>query len=461
MNFKEIPKDGNDFERLVRELLHNRGLEVYWSGKGPDGGKDLICIETYNSNFKSSSKRWLVQCKHNAHSGKSVSLNELDSITDSCAEHNATGYLLVCSTYPSSAVVKRLEEIEKNKNISTCFWDSVKLEKELLKPINWNISNLFFPEYTSTCGWNINTIEPGFCFANYNGNIFYLAERLSADYGPILQDIERRIEQINSISKCNDEVVRLRAIYFDDKYTNYLIYIDILIPNKEQIREEYIECFVEELQSYNIIDGVPYNYDIMTYFYNPYSDSFDIDAVHYYKPYLDLFKNGGSREGDRVYSYYNSERKSIFTEQFANESFDKLVNHFKLLNFLSVLNSKNSKIETIDLFSENFSWTSFDEDNFFNVSIRFFCNDFEKLTTLLSYFPQNACEFFELQQNYPYYSEEGIDLDDNIYTLRFTVNSVTITSKQQFRQLINIYLNEVSDGISQYLKNYPDSQTEN
>lgn len=45
LNFKELPEDGNDFELLVRELLYNRGLEVYWSGKGADGGKDLYVLK--------------------------------------------------------------------------------------------------------------------------------------------------------------------------------------------------------------------------------------------------------------------------------------------------------------------------------------------------------------------------------------------------------------------------------
>ena len=135
------------------------------------------------------------------------------------------------------------------------------------------------------------------------------------------------------------------------------------------------------------------------------------------------------------------------TEEFTNKPFENLVAHFNQLNFLDILNSYNSKIEIIDLFSEVFSWSSFDEDNFFNVAIRFYCNDFEKLTMLLSYFPQNVCEHFELKENYPYYPEEG-----------FTVHSSAITSKHQFRHLINVYLLEVSDGINRFLKEYPDLQ---
>ena len=91
IDFKELPKDGNAFEMLVRELLKRRGLEVYWTGKGPDGGKDLVCIERVKGNFKSFEKRWIVQCKHNAHSGKAVSDSDVRDITDVCDSNSATG----------------------------------------------------------------------------------------------------------------------------------------------------------------------------------------------------------------------------------------------------------------------------------------------------------------------------------------------------------------------------------
>ena len=55
-DFKELPKDGTAFELLVRELLYRRGLEVYWTGKGPDGGKDIVCIERIAGNFNTFEK---------------------------------------------------------------------------------------------------------------------------------------------------------------------------------------------------------------------------------------------------------------------------------------------------------------------------------------------------------------------------------------------------------------------
>ena len=87
------------------------GYRVYWSGRGADGGRDLICHEEHQSDFLSDDKIWLIQCKHKAHSEKSVGIDDLDEIVDSCTQHNAKRYLLVTSTVPSSATVNRLEGI--------------------------------------------------------------------------------------------------------------------------------------------------------------------------------------------------------------------------------------------------------------------------------------------------------------------------------------------------------------
>ena len=96
LDFTELSTDGQDLELLVRELLLRRGFSVQWSGKGADGGRDLVCIERRDSFFVPDEKRWLIQCKHNAVSGKSVSAQDLDSIVDSCTQHGCAGYLLAC-----------------------------------------------------------------------------------------------------------------------------------------------------------------------------------------------------------------------------------------------------------------------------------------------------------------------------------------------------------------------------
>jgi hypothetical protein len=51
LDFTELPQDGVDFERLVREMLFVLGHRAYWSGRGPDGGRDLFCVEERPSAF--------------------------------------------------------------------------------------------------------------------------------------------------------------------------------------------------------------------------------------------------------------------------------------------------------------------------------------------------------------------------------------------------------------------------
>jgi hypothetical protein len=111
LNFKELPSDGIKFEQLIRELFIRSEFEVHWTGVGPDGGRDLVVTEKVTGPLAPFERKWLISCKHFAHSGKSVGLEDVRDITDACRAVNATGFLLVCSTQPSSSVVRRLHEI--------------------------------------------------------------------------------------------------------------------------------------------------------------------------------------------------------------------------------------------------------------------------------------------------------------------------------------------------------------
>src|SRR5712691_9329212 len=105
IDFTELPDDGTAFEQLTRELLLISGLSPEWTGQGIDHGRDLIAEETATGPLGSFRRKWLVQCKHLAHSGRSVSRRDIPSVVDDCRQVNADGYLLVCSTRPSSGVV--------------------------------------------------------------------------------------------------------------------------------------------------------------------------------------------------------------------------------------------------------------------------------------------------------------------------------------------------------------------
>ncbi|MCF2716842.1 restriction endonuclease [Paenibacillus sp. UKAQ_18] len=186
LDFKEIGVDGNDFELLIRELLFSMGMKTYWSGKGPDGGKDLLCIETLKSKLLTTEKHWLVQCKHFAHSDRSVGGGEIDNIIDLCGQHSATGYMLVCSTYPSSSLVKKLKEINENPkyDLSTLCLDGAAIERMLSTPTTWNIAQRFFPNSANN-GWKVYATEnPNRWIVNYKGFYIHLFNRISSYIEP-------------------------------------------------------------------------------------------------------------------------------------------------------------------------------------------------------------------------------------------------------------------------------------
>ena len=142
-------------------MLVTRGYRVQWSGKGTDAGRDLTCVESRNSFFMPDEKRWLIQCKHNAKSNKAVGVGDLGDIVDTCAQHSCAGFLLVCSTYPSSAVLQRLESISRNASVAveTTYWDMVRLEQILSTPKNWPLAQRFLPTSANAQDWRIYATE--------------------------------------------------------------------------------------------------------------------------------------------------------------------------------------------------------------------------------------------------------------------------------------------------------------
>lgn len=84
IDFKELPEDGAAFEQFVREMCLNYDLHPQWTGKGPDQGRDILISERVRGPVGDFFRKWLVQCKHFAHSRKSVGRDDLGSILDDC-----------------------------------------------------------------------------------------------------------------------------------------------------------------------------------------------------------------------------------------------------------------------------------------------------------------------------------------------------------------------------------------
>lgn len=194
----------------------------------------------------------------------------------------------------------------------------------------------------------------------------------------------------------------------------------------------------------------------MTYRYNGSSDNFDIDHCSYYDSNIEIFKHGMQRRDDRKFTYINNNSSYKTTIESVFDAYNSLMSSFEKISYVHILRSINAKIEIIDQFTNNFSQNAlvanenYDVDNFFSVQIRFVCENFNLLTELLSIIPQSASGYFQLSKNYIFLPDEGLDDDENIYTLKISINPACFTTKQQYRKSLNIYLLEIKKAIDSF-----------
>ncbi len=317
IDFKELPQNGIKFEQLIRELVIRSGFEAHWTGVGPDGGRDLVITEKASGALAPFERKWLVSCKHNAHSEKSVGLPDITDITDSCAAVGADGFLLACSTQPTSTVVNRLVEIKATGSLLTTYWDGIEIEKRLNTPSTLPLIHLFFPESSKQIGWTIyNTNSPSFWAANYKDYYIYLSSRTSNIF-PSLSDVEEIIRRLESIpilagEDGNHHYIRPRGVYFDNKHEQFVVFADYLYPRGDkksvlqpkaidEILQDGIGLYSDDSGMWNLT-----HWDIEYIETNQVSDHFHLDHKNYYEKHIDNFKNGMSRDNFISEKYFFS-----------------------------------------------------------------------------------------------------------------------------------------------------------
>jgi hypothetical protein len=154
LDFKEISQgnvaDGeqDSFELFAREFMEKLDYKII-SGpdRGSDGGRDIIVQEERIGPGGSTYIKWLVSCKHHAHSGKSVGTDHEKNIIDRLNEHDCSGFIGFYSTIPSSALTSRLKEYKAKKtHFDFQIFDNEKIEGVLLKPgLGFELIKRFFP----------------------------------------------------------------------------------------------------------------------------------------------------------------------------------------------------------------------------------------------------------------------------------------------------------------------------
>lgn len=140
IDFTEIPpanKAGSYqdlFEQFACIFLEDKGFEILnRPDRGPDGKKDLIVKETRNGIGGTTEIKWLVSCKHFAHSNRSVNDVDESDISDRVKKFDCDGFIGFYSTIPSSSLSNKLHSLYTNsKGFEYLIYDHSRIQNELL-----------------------------------------------------------------------------------------------------------------------------------------------------------------------------------------------------------------------------------------------------------------------------------------------------------------------------------------
>ncbi|MDO7853189.1 restriction endonuclease [Hymenobacter convexus] len=470
LDFKELPKDGDAFELLIRELLLVKGFHVHWSGKGPDGGRDMICYEDRPSEFQADRKTWLIQCKHNAHGGGSVGVGDLDDIISSCGQHGADAYLLVCSTVPSSGVVNRLEGITNNPTvrITAAYWDATIIEQKLSTPILWRVAQLFFPVSSRNSTWEVYATErPNEWITNYRGYHFHLSNRIGSTDPGHFSSIDARINDIEKIDAQLGEghFIRIRSVNFDDKNGGYNWDLDYMFPSNEPPRVSSAWVAKALGHGWCLEDGQSYSFDVIVRPYHPYSDHYDKDHYDYYTPYLHGSRQGVPRKRTREEAAKQyADLASIIKqeEQDAVAGFDRFKLALESVPFIRIFRAVNSGVEHIDKFVYNRDWE--DIVNGYKIDINHLFSSWflldvgaheQEFIDLVSQFRIDVVRSFRLNRVYLFTpNDEGkatLEADENsMFELTIYADQSLVHTAATVRSSLNEYFEECAKAVEQF-----------
>jgi hypothetical protein len=171
IDFKEIPEAHlgsglqDTFELFARDFLGHLGYKIEEDpSRGADGGKDIVVIEERIGVGGATIVRWLVSCKHKAHSGASVSTKDEANIRDRIDANNCHGFIGFYSTLASSGLSITIKGLSSKAHIQ--IFDHEKIESFLLNSAHGvHLAKRFFPESIAT--WIGENPAPAKVFATH------------------------------------------------------------------------------------------------------------------------------------------------------------------------------------------------------------------------------------------------------------------------------------------------------
>lgn len=150
LDFKEVAiatagPQRDQFELFARDFLEFVGFRILVGpDRGADAGRDLVAEETRTGPVGETRVKWLVSCKHKAHSGASVTADDESDIHDRVRTHGCAGFIGFYSTLPSSGLASKLNA--PNLGFEVLVFDAERIEAQLLRnPDGCLLAQRFFP----------------------------------------------------------------------------------------------------------------------------------------------------------------------------------------------------------------------------------------------------------------------------------------------------------------------------
>ncbi len=155
LTFDEIP-DWEQFENLAAAYFRHQAedtsnnvfqVEVIQSGKGSDGGRDLLVKFLVNDSVKPFLRTWVVQCKFYERDLKKSDLADIN-IPSLIHQHKADGYLLICKRGIVNTFATMFDDLNKNCRFDYSYvcWTGEEFVEKLLAA-SPALRQQFFPEY--------------------------------------------------------------------------------------------------------------------------------------------------------------------------------------------------------------------------------------------------------------------------------------------------------------------------